>query len=327
MKNKKIVKISVITGIIILILFSIIQASCTYFVYTGFGPVKPENNPDSPACIIDPKSTHHSDNPLSIRNYEEKERCFPWLLSVCETVSIKSFDGLNLNARLALQPDNHNYVILMHGYRDSTKNVSMYAKKFYEKGFNILVPGQRGHGWSQGKFVDMSAFTPYDVKSWVEFINEKDPLAKIALWGISMGGSTVMQATGLDLPSNVVCCVEDCGFTSIWDEFVYQIDTFYHLPGELLMNVFQLYISRHLKIDCKKVSAQNAVSKSKIPTLFIHGDIDDYVPFYMLDILYDAAACPKEKLVIKGATHARSVFAEPDRYWDTVFAFTDRYFN
>ena len=136
-----------------------------------------------------------------------------------------------------------------------------------------------------------------------------------------------MQATGLDLPSNVVCCVEDCGFTSIWDEFVYQIDTFYHLPGELLMNVFQLYISRHLKIDCKKVSALNAVTKSKIPTLFIHGDVDDYVPFYMLDILYDAAACPKEKLVIKGATHARSVFAEPDLYWDTVFAFTDRYFN
>lgn len=325
MKNTKAFKVSVITGIIILIIFSIVQTVNIFFVYKGFGPVKSEHCPDSPAFTFDPKSCYNSDNPLSVKNHEEKERCFPWLLSVSETVSIQSFDGLRLNARIALQPENHNYVIIMHGYRDSTKNVSMYAKKFYERGFNILVPGQRGHGWSQGKIVDMAAFTPYDVKSWAEFICQKDKQAKIILWGISMGASTVLQATALELPSNLVCCVEDCGFTSIWDEFVYQIDTFYHLPGEFLMKHFQPYISRHLKIDCKKASSLDAVAKSKIPTLFIHGDKDDYVPFYMLDQLYNAAACPKEKLVIKDAPHARAAIADPELYWTRVFSFIEKY--
>jgi hypothetical protein len=326
MKNKKVLKPLIIAGTIIVILYSIIYSITLFFVYTAFRPVKPENSPDSPACITDPKDRLYHDAEYEINFHDEQKRSFMWLLSAAQTVSIKSYDGLNLNARFALQPDSHNYVILMHGFRDSTKYISSYAKMFYEKGFNVLVPGQRGHGWSEGNIVDMSAFTPYDVKSWTEFICSHDTEAKIAFWGVSMGGSTVMQATGLELPANVICCIEDCGFSSMWDEFVYQISNGYHLPGRQFMTIFNIYIKRHLKIDSKKVSAENAVSKSHIPTLFIHGDEDTYVPFFMLDIVYDAANCPKEKLVVEGGTHARAAFVNPELYWNTVFAFTAKYF-
>ena len=326
MKNKKIVKPFIIAGTIIVILYSIIYSVTLFFVYTAFHPVKSEKNPDSPACLADSKEIKPDAAEYDINFYDEQNRCFMWLLSVSETVTIKSYDGLNLNARFAQQPDSHNYVILMHGFRDSTKYISSYAKKFYEKGFNVLLPGQQGHGWSEGNIVDMSAFTPFDVKSWTEFICSRDNEAKIAFWGVSMGGSTVMQATGLELPANVICCIEDCGFSSMWDEFVYQISSEYHLPGKQAMSLFNIYIKRHLKIDSKKVSAANAVSKSYIPTLFIHGDADTYVPFYMLDIVYDAANCPKEKLVVEGAPHARAAFVNPKLYWDTVFSFIGKYF-
>ena len=326
MKNKKVLKPFIIAGTIIVILYSIIYSLTIFFVYTAFHPVKPENTPDSPAFINDTKDRLYHDAEYEIKFYEDQKRSFMWLLSLAEDVTIKSYDGLNLNGRFALQPDSHNYVILMHGYRDSTKYISSYARKFYEKGFNVLVPGQRGHGWSEGKIVDMSAFTPYDVKSWAEFISSRDEQAKIALWGVSMGGSTVMQATGLELPASVVCCIEDCGFSSMWDEFVYQISNEYHLPGKACMTIFDLYLKRHLKVDSKKVSAANAVSKSYIPTLFIHGDADTYVPFYMLDIVYDAANCPKEKLIVEGGTHARAAFVNPELYWKTVFDFTGKYF-
>lgn len=326
MKNKKVIKSFIIAGTIIAILYSIIYSVTLFFVYTAFRPVKPENSADSPACITDPKDRLYHDAEYEIYFRDEQKRSFPWLISASETVTTKSFDGLNLNARFALQADSHNYIILMHGYRDSTKYISSYARKFYEKGFNVLVPGQRGHGWSEGKIVDLSAFTPYDVKSWAEFISSRDEEAKIAFWGVSMGGSTVMQASALELPPNVICCIEDCGFSSMWDEFVYQISREYHLPGKPAMSIFNLYLKRHLKIDSKKVSAANAVSKSNIPTLFIHGDADTYVPFYMLDIVYDSANCPKEKLIIEGASHARAAFVNPELYWKAVFAFLEKYF-
>ena len=64
----------------------------------------------------------------------------------------------------------------------------------------------------------------------------------------------------------------------------------------------------------KKASAIKQIKKSQIPTLFIHGDKDKFVPFYMLDKLYESANCKKEKLAI-----------DPQKYWHTVRKFIKRY--
>lgn len=329
MKIKKLAKPLIIIFASIFVLCALLQLLCLFFVHQSFRPLPSINAPDSPHFVQERKRPYNSDDPVEVLNYNEKERCYPILKSISQKVSIKSFDGLNLNAHLAehkAEAPNHNYIILMHGFRDSPKIVSPYAIHFYNNGFNILVPGQRGHGWSEGKHIDMSAFTPQDVKSWIDFICQKDSDAKIALWGISMGGSTVMRATGLSLPSNVVCCIEDCGFSSVWDEFVYQMKTAYKIPGKLLMPYFNLYCKRKLGIDCKIISAKDDLKRSVTPTLFIHGDADTFVPFYMLNEVYDSAACTKEMLIIPAANHARSAFAAPESYWQATDDFLAKYF-
>lgn len=63
------------------------------------------------------------------------------------------------------------------------------------------------------------------------------------------------------------------------------------------------------------------VKKSKIPTVFIHGDKDTFVPFWMLDEVYNAAVCKKEKLVIEGAEHAEASEVAPELYWSTIERF------
>ena len=305
-----------------------LQLLCVYFIHEAFRPLKPIYAPDSPSFVKEHRPVYQGDDKVELLNQAEKERCYPVLKSISQKVSITSFDGLNLNAYLAVHnTQNHKYAIIMHGFRDSPKNISPYALHFYEHGFNILAPGQRGHGWSEGNFIDMSAFTPFDVLSWINYICQKDSEAKITLWGVSMGGSTVMRATGLELPSNVVCCIEDCGFSSAWDEYIYQMNTSYKLPGKVLLPYFNLYIKRKFDFDCRTVSAKDDLRHSVTPTLFIHGDADDYVPFYMQDIVFNAASCVKEKLVIKGAKHARAAFTEPEKYWHTVDAFLEKYFE
>lgn len=329
MKLKRITKPLIIIVSFILMLNVFLQLLCMFFIHKAFAPLAPCNAPDSEAFVKEIRPPYTGKEPVEIFYKTEKERCYPVLKSISKKVSITSFDELNLNAYFAVQDSEkstHNYVIIMHGFHDSPKNVSPFAMHFYEKGFNILVPGQRGHGWSDGNFVDMSAFSPYDVKSWIDYICLNDNNARIALWGISMGGSTVMRATGLELPSNVVCCIEDCGFTSAWDVYIYQTKETYHMPGKLLMPYFNLYIKRKFGFDCKKVSAKDDLKHSVTPTLFIHGDADTYVPFYMLDVVYDAAACPKEKFVVEKAKHARAAFTAPVEYWHAVDTFMQKYF-
>ena len=60
----------------------------------------------------------------------------------------------------------------------------------------------------------------------IQQILKKDPNAEIALFGVSMGGATVMMTSGEDLPSNVKVIIEDCGYSTVMDEFTYQLKRF-----------------------------------------------------------------------------------------------------
>ena len=59
--------------------------------------------------------------------------------------------------------------------------------------------------------------------------------------------------------------------------------------------------------------------------LFIHGAEDNFVPFSMVNELYNAATCPKEKLVIQGAGHANSCSVNSELYYQTIFRFIEKY--
>ena len=67
------------------------------------------------------------------------------------------------------------------------------------------------------------------------------------------------------------------------------------------------------------------VARSRTPMLFIHGGKDAFVPFAMLDEVYAAARCPKEKYVEPDAGHAESLRMAPARYWAKVFGFIGRW--
>ena len=45
-----------------------------------------------------------------------------------------------------------------------------------------------------------------------------------------MGAATVMMTSGEKLPSNVRIIIEDCGYTSVWDEFAYELKYIFKLP-------------------------------------------------------------------------------------------------
>ena len=61
------------------------------------------------------------------------------------------------------------------------------------------------------------------------------------LYGVSMGAATVMMASGeADLPVQVRCVIEDCGYTSVWDEFSGQLKELFGLPPFPVLNAADL---------------------------------------------------------------------------------------
>lgn len=217
------------------------------------------------------------------------------------------------------------WVIGAHGYTETACSMVGVAKQFLNYGYNVLLPDLRAHGKSEGKYIGMGWLDRLDLVKWINYLIEKYGHIKIILYGISMGAATVMMASGENLPSNVRVVIEDCGYTSVWDEFADKLKTIFHIPKFPAMYNANFMTKIRAGFSLKKASCVKQLKKCKIPTLFIHGDKDKFVPFYMLDKLYNTAVCKKEKLVIKNAGHADAQTIEPQKYWSTVRKFIKRY--
>ena len=93
------------------------------------------------------------------------------------------------------------------------------------------------------------------------------------------------------------------------------------LPAFPLLHAVNAVSILRGNFDIRKNVPLDAVSRSVTPTVFLHGTADNFVPFQMMDRLYEACAAPKAKQAIEGADHAQSVFTDPALYWKTVDEF------
>ena len=237
---------------------------------------------------------------------------------------IESYDKLQLHSYVVSQNSNK-WAIVVHGYGGSGKLMSDKSKYFYDMGYNVLIPDLRGHGKSEGDYIGMGWKDRLDIISWINFIIKENPSAKIVLHGTSMGAATVLMTSGENLPSNVKAIVADCAYTSAWDEFSYQLETYLKVPSYYILNVTNMVTKLKAGYSLKEASALECVKKATVPILFIHGDKDKFVPYSMMDKLYDATNSPKEKLTIEGGEHANSDLVSPFLYWLTVEDFLNQY--
>ena len=134
-----------------------------------------------------------------------------------------------------------------------------------------------------------------------------------------------MMVSGEKLPPYIKCFVDDCGYTSVWDEFNYEIKEMFGLPTFPLMYSSSALCKLLYGWSFGEASALNQVAKCKLPMLFIHGSADDYVPTRMVYPLYKAKPQPKEIWIVKGAPHAKSFQLNQKAYIKKVAQFTGKY--
>ncbi|MCL2321969.1 MAG: alpha/beta hydrolase [Oscillospiraceae bacterium] len=241
-------------------------------------------------------------------------------------LEMTSRDGLKLIAyEVVNETASHNWVIVVHGYKSSAKQMESYINNFYKLGFNVLAPDLRGHGLSEGDYIGMGVSDRLDVLDWAKEIIDKDEKSNICLYGLSMGAATVMMVSGEDVPLNIKCIVEDCGYASVYSEFSYRLKEQFKLPDFPVLNAADMITKIKAGYTFEEGSPFLSVGRSKTPILFIHGDKDDYVPFSDLQILYDYASCEKDIFIVEGAGHAQSEEVAGALYWDKIKTFIQNY--
>lgn len=239
-----------------------------------------------------------------------------------EAVTVKSKDGKKLFGRYYHRGDGLPVEIFVHGYRAcGLRDGSGSFKLSEEAGFNLLVIDQRSNGSSEGNVITFGVKEKLDILEWINYVVErfgKD--VRIILAGISMGASTVLLVSELDIPENVKCITADCGFSSQC-EIIKKVAREMKMPIALLFPFLKLgaLVYGGFKLDSR--TPLDAVKKAKVPIMFIHGDCDTFVPCHMCDELYDACTSPKRKLIVKNAAHGLSFFVDNETYKDYLHEF------
>lgn len=218
------------------------------------------------------------------------------------------------------------WAVLNHGYTSDPSGTAVFAREYHNMGYNCVCPSMRGFGCDEAGYCSMGYYDKFICLAWVNYIALNYPEAEILIHGYSMGAATAMLTIGeAGLPENVKCCIADCGYTNCYEQYTFVLKHNASLPAFPILDLANTVSKLRGNFDFKKSSPIDAVKRTKIPVLFIHGDKDDFVPYFMMDKLYDACASEKEKLTVEGAVHACSVFVDPERYWKTAHTFIARF--
>ena len=217
--------------------------------------------------------------------------------------------------------------VLVHGYTDSSVMMLCIGEMYHHRlGFNILIPDLYAHGNSEGDAIRMGWLDRLDILEWIRIANEIfGGNTQMVVHGVSMGAATTMMTSGENTPDFVKCFVEDCGYTSVWEEYVGQLKEQFGLPEMPLLYIASQVCQLRCGWSFKEASAIEAVKRCQLPMMFIHSDADTFVPFVMMEPLYQAKSEPKEKWVTKDSSHAKSLKDHYEEYEPKVAAFVGQY--
>ncbi len=240
----------------------------------------------------------------------------------CEFITTRSYDNLNLSARYYQGDDNKPLFICFHGYHGSSlRDYSGIGLWLIKEGYPVIMVDERAHWRSEGHTITFGIRERFDVVSWVNYANERFGNDRpVYLHGISMGGGTVLMASGQQLPANVKGIIADCPFDDP-EQIIRHVCQLVKLNPDLSWPVIKLSALIFGRFNINKTTASKEVRKTTVPILIIHGEGDDFVPTPMSEAVQKANPDRIERHLIADAGHGLAYYYDPQEYAKIVDSF------
>lgn len=237
----------------------------------------------------------------------------------CEEVCITSFDGLKLYGKFYEYAPGAPIELMMPGYRGlAERDLCGGVQRSFRLQRSVLLVDQRACGKCDGHVITFGIKERYDCQSWANYLYErfgKD--IPVILTGVSMGAATVMMATELELPENVIGVIADCGYSSP-KEIICKVIRQMKLPPKPLYPFVKLAARIFGGFDLEAASPLEAMKKCKIPVFFAHGEDDDFVPCEMTVACHKVCPAPKRLLTVAGAGHGLAYLIGKQKYLEVL---------
>lgn len=243
--------------------------------------------------------------------------------SGCEQVQISAHDGVSLVGHWHPCENPERIVVAMHGWRSSwSQDFGLIADFWHDNNCAVLYAEQRGQNNSGGDHMSFGLLERYDCLDWVNWVNERmGTKLPVYLAGVSMGATSVLMASELELPDNVCGIAADSAFTSPHAIWKHVSENNLHIPYSLHKAGADRMCRERIQVEADAASTIEALKYCKVPVFFAHGTDDHFVPVEMTYENYKACASEKRLLIVPGADHCMSYIAERETYERTAKEF------
>ena len=299
--------------ILLLCIFTIILLAGSYYAYRIAFYASPKGRDQ----VINPKDPQYDPYRAEMKRiyHQLNDRSY-------ERVSIFTNDGLTLSGRYYHIKDGAPLDIGFHGYRSHpVTDFSGGSELSFQMEHNLLLVDQRAHGQSDGRTISFGILERQDLLCWVDYAIQRFGMdVNIFLYGVSMGGATVLMASELNLPSNVKGIIADCPYDNPIDVILH-VGKSTPFPQALIKPFAILGAKIYGGFDLLETTAAQAVKNARVPILIIHGEADTYVPCHMSEAAANANPAMVHRHTFPDAPHGISYLTDTPRYHKIVNAF------
>jgi pimeloyl-ACP methyl ester carboxylesterase len=186
----------------------------------------------------------------------------------CREAMIKSPDGTPLRSWY-FEPGSGNgaAVILLHGIGATREDVVSLGSVFLKAGYSVLTPDLRGHGESGG-IVTYGIEEEPDVHAWADWMLRQPHVSRIYGFGASLGASELLESLNRESRFGAVIAESPfASFPGIATERMGRIT----LLAPLVVDSGLLWVRLRYGVDVRQSSALEAVRRTHVPVLLIHG--------------------------------------------------------
>ncbi|TAR49505.1 hydrolase, partial [Lactiplantibacillus plantarum] len=113
--------------------------------------------------------------------------------------------------------DSTKTVIIGQGWTEHVDWIGYVSKIWYDMGYNVLMPSQRGQFLSDGDNLTFGYQDKYDWLNWVKMVDERNGAdSQVVFYGQSLGADTVLEAASVPgLSKSVKAVVSDAGYATL----------------------------------------------------------------------------------------------------------------
>lgn len=235
-----------------------------------------------------------------------------------ETITIISADGLELKAihyPCRVENAKNATVIFVHGYTSHAEREWAFPGLFYHAaGYHVIIPYQRAHGLSEGKYISLGALERQDMVLWLQKAAQLHPDTELVVHGLSMGGSIALELADLEC-AKLKCIISDA--PSMGGE-----EWFSRCTHGVLAGIKRRFL-REFGVALTDTDVRRYVRASRRPILLAAGSMENREEQF--DELKQLNPQKTEIVILPGCNHGNGMYKQTERFQAALTEFLNQH--